>query len=210
MDYTFDYSFKENIYKVIVTRKRIKNAHFRFRNNEFIVSTPWLFSKERVIKCLDKFAESLISRNDKTNMEKEDCVYIFGVKYPLDEKGKFIYNGYEFSGAEDFEIRCKKSIRNIFESRVREYEKYMNVPEYKVRIQKMTSRYGSNSKRTHTLNFSINLVHYSWPIIDSVIVHELAHYYEFNHSKNFYDVVYKYYPKYDYYQRFLKKGQFHD
>ena len=74
----------------------------------------------------------------------------------------------------------------------------MNVPiEYKVRVQKMKSRLGSNSKATNTLNFTLKLIHFSKEAIDSVIIHELAHYFKFDHSKEFYDVVYKYCPNYD-------------
>ena len=69
--------------------------------------------------------------------------------------------------------------------------------EYKVKIKEMKSRLGSNSKATNTLNFTSKLIHFSKDAIDSVIIHELAHYFYFDHSKNFYDVVYKYCPNYD-------------
>ena len=46
---------------------------------------------------------------------------------------------------------------------------------YRVSVKKMTSRYGSNSSQTHTVSYSLVLLHYSVEIIDSVIVHELAH-----------------------------------
>ena len=82
--------------------------------------------------------------------------------------------------------------------------------DYKVRVQKMRSRFGSNSKHTKTLNFSTILLHYSLAIIDSVVVHELAHCFVYNHSKDFYNVVYKYCPNYKLVQAKLKKGIFHE
>ncbi len=69
----------------------------------------------------------------------------------------------------------------------------------------MKTRWGTNSKKTHTLTFSMMLIHYDEEVIDSVIVHELAHYFYFDHSKNFYNVVRKYYPNYDEVQSRLKK-----
>ena len=210
MQYNFIYEHNSTSYEVVVTKKRMKNGHFRFRDGKFYVSCPYLFSKERIVECLDKFADKLLKTNIDNKMEKEDSLYVLGDKYNKDIDGMYIYNGYKFKDAKDLEIRCKKSIQQLIETRVRYYEKIMNVPSYKVRVQKMTSRYGSNSKRTNSLNFSLSLIHYSLPIIDSVVVHELAHYYYFDHSQNFYNVVYKYCPKYDYYRKCLIKGKFHD
>ena len=70
----------------------------------------------------------------------------------------------------------------------------------------MKTRLGSNSRKTNKLAFSLSLVHYSKDIIDSVIVHELAHYYEFNHSFKFYNIVYKYCPNYKILRKKLIKG----
>ena len=76
---------------------------------------------------------------------------------------------------------------------------------YKVKVKKMTSRYGSNSSRTRSIAFTTSLIHYSSYIIDAIIVHELAHDFYRDHSKNFYNVVFKYYPDYNIYIKKLKK-----
>ena len=86
------------------------------------------------------------------------------------------------------------------------YENKMNLPSYRISVRNMTTRYGSNSLRSKHITFALVLVHYSTEIIDSVIVHELAHIKEFNHSQKFYDVVYKYYPNYDECHAKLRKG----
>ena len=77
---------------------------------------------------------------------------------------------------------------------------------YKVAVRNTVRQYGSNSKRTHALSFQIDLIHYSPEIIETVVIHELAHEFERNHSKNFYNIVYKYCPMYKDLQRKLKKG----
>ena len=84
----------------------------------------------------------------------------------------------------------------------------MNRPSYRITIRKMTSRYGSNSKTSKHITFATILLHYSLPIIDSVVVHELAHIEVFDHSKKFYDVVYKYCPDYDVLHKKLRKGEY--
>ena len=60
----------------------------------------------------------------------------------------------------------------------------------------MKTRHGSNSYYKDHLSFALTLVHYSYPIIDSVIIHELAHDIHFDHSKAFYQTVYQYCPNY--------------
>ena len=62
------------------------------------------------------------------------------------------------------------------EARHRYYEKIIGVKKpYKVKIRKMTTRYGSNSLTTHSITYSLVLVHYSIDVVDSIIIHELAH-----------------------------------
>ena len=91
----------------------------------------------------------------------------------------------------------KKKALPIFEERVAYYEKLMGIKEpYKVRARKMKTRYGVNSKKTYTITLALSLIHYSLPIIDAVVVHELAHHYEWNHGKAFYKIVLKYCPDY--------------
>ena len=106
--------------------------------------------------------------------------------------------------------KIKPIFLDVLTKRVRYYEKLMGVSSYQVSVRNMKTRFGSNSKRTKRLNFALLLVHYSTPIIDSVIVHELAHIVEFNHSKKFYDVIYKYCPDYNRYRKLLLKGIYHD
>jgi predicted metal-dependent hydrolase len=67
---------------------------------------------------------------------------------------------------------------------------------YQVRVRSMESRYGVNSQRTHRLTFTTSLVHYAKDTITSVVVHELAHDFVFNHSPKFYQIVYRYCPNY--------------
>ena len=81
--------------------------------------------------------------------------------------------------------------------RTRYYERLMGViPPYKVKIKAMKTRFGSNSKQTHTISYASHLYTFSRDILDSLIVHELSHHFFFDHSSRFYSVVYKYYPNY--------------
>lgn len=77
-------------------------------------------------------------------------------------------------------------------------EKYCNLLRIKMpafKIRKYKRLYGRCS-RTGELAFNTYLYHESLEFIEYVVVHELAHLFEFNHSSRFYDVVASMMPHY--------------
>ena len=73
----------------------------------------------------------------------------------------------------------------------------------KVTIRKQRTRWGSCSSKRN-LNFNCLLMLAPPDVIDSVIVHELCHLKEMNHSKAFYAEVLKYCPDYKMHSYWLK------
>ena len=209
----FTYEYKGAIHPVIVTYKRMKTIRYRYKEGVFYISSPYFGVSIRDFhKGLDKFAEVLIkNETSKSKPIGDDYIYILGNRYELSFPGKLVVEDQfdiVFENNEQLEKKLKKWFKSFIISRVRYYENMMNLAPYKVRVQKMSSRFGSNSKRTKSLNFATVLMHYNVDIIDSVVVHELAHEVVYNHSKQFYDVVYKYCPNYDMYHTKLRKGEF--
>ena len=84
----------------------------------------------------------------------------------------------------------------------------MKAPYYTVKVRQMRSRYGSNNRAKKTITYSLTLLHYSQKIIDSVIIHELAHCFVYDHGDNFYQIVYKYCPEYDVFRKKLIRAEF--
>ena len=209
----FFYKVNDKEYEVEVTYKRIKNVHYRFKDNKFVVSCNRWTTKHFIIKGLDKYAEKLIKVSVKEEPIKENYIYLFGNKYDLSYPGRISISNYPdiiYKSLIELKKKLKPIFTKIITERVRYYESLMGAPTYKVTVREMKSRYGSNSKYTKHMNFAFTLIHYSMPIIDSVVVHELAHIFVYNHSKKFYDVVYKYCPDYDKYRKMLIKGIYHD
>ena len=209
----FFYKVNDVNYEVVVIHRKMKSIHYRFRDNKFIVSCSVFTPKFMVVSGLDKHAEKLIKMSNKTPALDDNYIYIFGNKYDLSYPGRFAVQGYKditYNSKEELFKKLKPIFLDFVTSRVRYYEKLMNLPSYKVSVRMMSSRFGSNSRRTKRINFALSLVHYSTPIIDSVVVHELAHILVFNHSKKFYEVVYKYCPNYDRYRKMLIKGIYND
>ena len=200
MNKIFLYLVNDKTYEVEVTYKRIRNIHYRFDGEKFLVSSPRLVSLSKIKSGLDKYAQRLIDTNVKNKAESLDYIYILGQKYDLSYPGEIVLpdaTEISFKDIEQMKRKLKKWFLSLMSERVSLYEKEMGAPHYNVKVRMMKSRYGSNNKHTQTLTFSFVLVHYSLEIIDSVIVHELAHCFVYDHSDKFYKVVYKYCPNYD-------------
>ena len=104
--------------------------------------------------------------------------------------------------------KLKQLSYDIISSRVVHYSRIMNIPvKYNVKITSMRSSVGKNYYRKNLLTFDNKLIHYSMDIIDSVVVHELTHYFVQNHSKDFYDVLLEYLPNYRLLREKLLKGE---
>ena len=77
--------------------------------------------------------------------------------------------------------------------------------EYKeIKYRKMRRRWGSCSSKK-VLTFNSYLIKASHEQIDYVIIHELAHLKEMNHSKHFYALIEKIMPNYKEVQRAMNK-----
>ena len=205
------YNIDGQDYDVIVTYKRIRNIHFRFEDGAFRISCPKR-TPERMIKSgLDKYARKLRDRSVKTQALGEDYIYLFGQKVNVSYPGSLSLDNetnITFKDQEDLLKKIRKYFLKYMTSRTVLFAERMNAPLYTVKVRQMKSRYGSNNRHSKTITYSLALLHYSPDIIDSVVVHELAHCFVYDHSNNFYRVVYKYCPEYDVLRKKLIKAVF--
>ena len=210
MNKEFVYQVDDKDYRVIVTYKRIRNIHFRFNGEAFLVSAPRLVTLKQIKSGLDKYAKKLIKRSVKMNAETSEYIYILGKKIEL------IYPGFlaleseliSYKDNKQLHTKLRKWFLEYLTNRTEFFEGVMCASHYLVKLRQMKSRYGSNNKSTKTITYSLVLIHYSPEIIDSVIIHELAHCFAYNHGDNFYKVVYKYCPNYDILRKKLIKAEF--
>ena len=210
MNKEFIYQVDNKDYRVIVTYKRIRNIHFRFDGESFLVSAPRLVSLKQIKSGLDKYAKKLIKRSVKMNAETDEYIYILGKKIETNYPGYLALESDLISYKDNKQLHTKlrKWFLNYLTNRTEFFTKVMGAPQYLVKLRQMKSRYGSNNKSTNTITYSLVLIHYSPEIIDSVIIHELAQCFAYNHGDNFYKVVYKYCPNYDILRKKLIKAEF--
>jgi predicted metal-dependent hydrolase len=89
----------------------------------------------------------------------------------------------------------RMSAHQLVSERIKHFNTIYRFKIGKVTIRNTKSRWGSCS-RNGNLSFSYKLVHLSPELVDYIIVHELCHLKEFNHSERFWKLVGKTIPQY--------------
>jgi len=194
-----DYLYQGKTYHATITYKRMRNLRLRYEPDRggFRVSVPFRTSMADIDRFIMKYLPRMVkTKQRKKNTYEDGYLYVFG---------KRVYVG----EMEQNEIipYYKRIGMPVIMDRVAYYARKMGVKkEHKVRLRDMRRTFGSNSRRTGALTFQTRLMAFPISIIDSVVVHELAHDFYFDHSKKFYGVVYKYCPNYD----ALRRALIHD
>jgi predicted metal-dependent hydrolase len=107
------------------------------------------------------------------------------------------------SASTAFTAWYKRRAREVLTARVQQYAAQLGFKVNQVKITSARTRWGSCSSKG-TLSFTWRLVMAPPPVIDYVVVHELAHLRERNHSKHFWALVQSYMPDYKARQDWLK------
>ena len=105
---------------------------------------------------------------------------------------------------EDINILAEKALKVIPE-RVEYFASIMGVSYGRITIRNQKTRWGSCSSKRN-LNFNCLLMLTSPKVIDYVVVHELCHLKQMNHSKLFWEEVKKVMPDYEIHRKWLKEN----
>ncbi|MBO5907268.1 MAG: M48 family metallopeptidase [Clostridia bacterium] len=96
----------------------------------------------------------------------------------------------------DTEIKeLKKRARLVLSAKTEHFSKIMGLNYGRITITSAKTRFGSCSSKGN-ISYSYLLLLYPEEAIDYVVVHELAHLLELNHSQRFYKIVEKILPDY--------------
>ncbi len=190
-------------YEVII--KDNKNLYFRFDENcKLIITAPKFITDKEVKNLITKNSSSILKMYEDAleKQERDKDFWYLGTPYNVtfDNRIKNI----EF---EDNHIIChneevldkfyQDECERIFNEEINICKKcFNNLPEFRLRIRKMRTRWGVCNTRDKIITLNSELLKKEIPLIDYVIVHEMAHFYEGNHSKNFWNIVGKVIPDY--------------
>ena len=208
------YNLDNNVYEVIITRKNNKNIYVRVGSDlKIYVTCNYLTDEKQILKILDNNQKALIkmfASRVKQNARDEEFYY-FGEIYDIiivptidtiDIVDKYIY-------VKDEKMLSKwvnEQILKIFSEHYNYWYQHFSaeIPYYRLRFRNMKTRWGVCNKKSKTITLNTNLFKYDISCLDYVIVHELSHLIYFDHSKNFWNLVFVNYPNYKQVKKLLK------
>ena len=110
----------------------------------------------------------------------------------------------KFNNLTDEEIKVlKRDAKKYFKDKTEYFSNIMGLKYGRITITSAETRFGSCSSKGN-ISYSYRLMLYPEAAREYVVVHELSHLLEMNHSKNFYAIVERYLPDYKERRRMLK------
>ncbi len=191
------------------------------RMGEVIVRAPVHISEETIRRFVEKHENwirqkiSAARQNPTPEFKAGELFYYLGEPYPLqfgDSGSHSIKFDRAFIVAKELQDKAKELLIAWLQ---RQALKYLNqrTPELaaghglqyrKLRLNDAKTNWGSCSSLGY-LNFNWRLIQCPPPVIDYIIVHELAHLVEMNHSPRFWDQVARMCPNYLEHKAWLRR-----
>lgn len=160
---------------ILKDSKRAKRMRLAvYRGGNFVVTKPWGLS-ERIVERFIK---------QKSNWVLSKLKYF-----------KCFKNNSFLGGDKENYLEHKDNALLFIKKRVDYYNKIYNFDFNRISVKNQRTRWGSCSKKGN-LNFNYRILFLPEKHADYVIVHELCHLGELNHSKRFWDLIAKGMPDY--------------
>ena len=198
---------------LVIHYKNNKNLYIRARDEKTLEVTcnPFMTTKKimKVIKENEPKIISMLKQKEKEALKDKDFWYL-GKPYQI------IYESvsHPYFEAEKIHVKSEQALQKfynveterVFKSEVeRILPFFKNIPFFTLKIRKMKTRWGVNNLTQKTITLNSELLKKDLDLLDYVIIHELCHFYEANHSANFWRHVEEYYPHYKEARRRLKE-----
>ena len=192
--------------EVIITKKMTnKNTYLRIKNDlKLYITTNSLVSDRKIRDIIKNNMDSILKMYEKqeTKIEDKNEFYFLGRKYDkimTTNSDITLGDSKAFIGKNvDIDKWYKKYAEKIFLERLNYwYDEFcFKIPYPTLTIRKMTTRWGVCNSKLNRVTLNLELIKKELECLDYVIVHELSHFVEMNHSNRFWKVVEKNYPNY--------------
>ncbi|PKN52634.1 MAG: M48 family peptidase [Deltaproteobacteria bacterium HGW-Deltaproteobacteria-13] len=216
-------------YTVHRSRKRKKTISLQIGNNsEVIISAPYFTPADEINRFVEEkqdwISKAMQKRSQALHLHKEkeyvtgETFYYLGQSYPLEARfeplentGVIFWNNRFFLNCPaeremrkyHFALWYKKKAKEYLNVRVEHLSRETNLQHGGIRITSARQRWGSCSE-DNSLAFSFRLMMAPPEVIDYVIIHELMHIRQKNHSSKFWNLVVEHTPDYKTHRRWFR------
>lgn len=218
----------------IVEYKQQKNLYLKLKGNKIIVSAPFFvksdlienFVRENLAKLVIKIQNHELYADlkiDRIAFFPEPFIYFLDqkltmmikyqkqTKFFISDDTFFIYTPLLISNKSEQDLLLKKinsflkkTAQPIFWERINFWQSVMNVKVANLEVRLMKNKWGVCFHNLQKVTLNTKLIHFSYQVIDYVVIHELAHLVYPNHSKDFWNLVAQYCPEYKSCKNILK------
>jgi len=167
-------------YEVIYSKR--KTVNIKVKDGNVIIKAPIKIKREELFKIIEKHKDWIAKaiEREKTKLEK-------------------------YENLTEEEIKAlKKEAKIYLTQKCEHFAKIMGLSYNRITVTSAKTRFGACSSKKN-ISFSYRLMLYPEPAREYVVVHELAHLKEMNHSKKFYAIIEKYLPDYKERRKLLKQ-----
>ena len=199
--------------EVIVNRKNNKNIYFRVKEDlKLYVNAPMFLSSNSILKLIGENEKDILKMYEKMEdrCKDDDKFWYLGKKYYIEIKedadevtfdDKYVYT----PSLKELDRFYQEKVVEIFTKEVEIAKKcFAHLPEFTLKFRKMRTRWGVCNTTKMTVTLNTELLKKDIELLDYVIVHELSHLIHFDHSKDFWNLVFKNYPNYKQVKKLLK------
>lgn len=187
---------------VLRRKSNCKKIKIRVVEGVVCVSAPFTVSK----KIIDDFVQEqeawIKNQLDKNTQSKEnDLICLLGNEYRLHyiDQRKCYVDGHELYMYSDkvlIQKFLKQNAKKYIDLRFEFFCEQLHIHNISLQYGFYKSKWGSCTPSKHKICFNVNLIFMPLEFIDAIILHELAHLYHLNHSKDFYTLLCTWMPNY--------------
>ncbi len=207
-----------------ITRKKRKTAMIKVEpSGNVVISVPLSWSASDINMLINKkkswitnTVQSVLSKVNKQPTIPANHIYYRGAlykfirkaglakEYIIDDSKQTITASIDLLKSSEQQKFYRAQAKFLIPAMVYKLAKELNLNVKNVRVGHAKKLYGSYSLNNIMITERLILAPQS--VINSVIYHELAHITHANHSKSFYNLLYKYCPKYDIHNKWLQNN----
>ena len=189
---------------VKIIYKNNRNIYFRFdENGTLIVTCPKNTLNDDIARYISENEDHLIKMYEKAleQKQKDNEFWYLGEKYNVvfveGNDPHFEGENFVVSNEEELEKFIDSEIDRVFNEEIEICKKcFYKLPEFTLKTRKMKTRWGVNNRRNNTITLNTELIKKRVDLIDYVIIHEMVHFFEGNHSRSFWKIVKEACPDY--------------